>query len=208
MMNKPIDSLKIITCHLGNGSSIAAIHRGRSIDTTMGFTPLEGIMMGTRSGTIDPAIIFFLMREKKMNLDQIDNLLNKQSGFLGVSKVSNDLRDITKASKEGNELATLSLQMCSYQLKKFIGSYIAAMNGTDAIVFTGGVGENTEEIREVSMTGMEYLGIQLDHQKNLSDRKKTRFISTDASKVKVMVIFTNEEIMIARDTFSLLPSHS
>lgn len=143
-----------------------------------------------------------------MNLDQIDNLLNKQSGFLGVSKVSNDLRDITKASKEGNELATLSLQMCSYQLKKFIGSYIAAMNGTDAIVFTGGVGENTEEIREVSMTGMEYLGIQLDHQKNLSDRKKTRFISTDASKVKVMVIFTNEEIMIARDTFSLLPSHS
>jgi len=208
MMNKPIDSLKIITCHLGNGSSIAAIHHGRSIDTTMGFTPLEGIMMGTRSGTIDPAIIFFLMREKKMNLDQIDNLLNKQSGFLGVSKVSNDLRDITKASKEGNELATLSLQMCSYQLKKFIGSYIAAMNGTDAIVFTGGVGENTEEIREVSMTGMEYLGIQLDHQKNLSDRKKTRFISTDASKVKVMVIFTNEEIMIARDTFSLLPSHS
>lgn len=208
MMNKPIDSLKIITCHLGNGSSIAAIHHGRSIDTTMGFTPLEGIMMGTRSGTIDPAIIFFLMREKKMNLDQIDNLLNKQSGFLGVSKVSNDLRDITKASKEGNELATLSLQMCSYQLKKFIGSYIAAMNGTDAIVFTGGVGENTEEIREVSMTGMEYLGIQLDHQKNLSDRKKTRFISTDASKVKVMVIFTNEEIMIARDTFSLLPAHS
>lgn len=208
MMNKPIDSLKIITCHLGNGSSIAAIHHGRSIDTTMGFTPLEGIMMGTRSGTIDPAIIFFLMREKKMNLDQIDNLLNKQSGFLGVSKVSNDLRDITKASNEGNELAALSLQMCSYQLKKFIGSYIAAMNGTDAIVFTGGVGENTEEIREVSMTGMEYLGIQLDHQKNLSDRKKTRFISTDTSKVKVIVIFTNEEIMIARDTFSLLPAHS
>jgi len=208
MMNKPIDSLKIITCHLGNGSSIAAIHHGRSIDTTMGFTPLEGIMMGTRSGTIDPAIIFFLMREKKMNLDQIDNLLNKQSGFLGVSKVSNDLRDITKASNEGNELAALSLQMCSYQLKKFIGSYIAAMNGTDAIVFTGGVGENTEEIREISMTGMEYLGIQLDHQKNLSDRKKTRFISTDTSKVKVMVIFTNEEIMIARDTFSLLPAHS
>lgn len=208
MMNKPIDSLKIITCHLGNGSSIAAIHHGRSIDTTMGFTPLEGIMMGTRSGTIDPAIIFFLMREKKMNLDQIDNLLNKQSGFLGVSKVSNDLRDITKASNEGNELAALSLQMCSYQLKKFIGSYIAAMNGTDAIVFTGGVGENTEEIREISMTGMEYLGIQFDHQKNLSDRKKTRFISTDTSKVKVMVIFTNEEIMIARDTFSLLPAHS
>lgn len=206
LLGKPIESLKIITCHLGNGSSIAAIEGGKSIDTTMGFTPLEGIMMGTRSGTIDPAIIFFLMREKKLSLDQIDNLLNKQSGFLGVSKISNDLRDITKAAKEGDDLSILSLNMCSYQLKKFIGSYIAAMNGVDAIVFTGGVGENTEEIREISMSHMEYLGIQLDHQKNLTDMKKTRIISTDDSKVKVMVIFTNEEIMIARDTLALLPT--
>lgn len=204
ILNKPLESLKIITCHLGNGSSIAAIHQGKSIDTTMGFTPLEGIMMGTRSGTIDPAIIFYLMRDKHLTLDQVDNLLNKQSGFLGVSNLSNDLRDITKAAKEGDALANLSLHMCSYQLKKFIGSYIAAMNGADAIVFTGGVGENTEEIRHESMSDMEFLGIELDEQKNLTDLKKTRIISKDNSKVKILVIFTNEEIMIARDTLTIL----
>ncbi|MDD4663412.1 MAG: acetate kinase [Caldisericia bacterium] len=204
MLGKAIETLKIITCHLGNGSSIAAVNQGKSIDTTMGFTPLEGIMMGTRSGTIDPAIVFFLMREKHLTMDQVDNLLNKQSGFLGVSNISNDLRDITKAAKEGNELASLSLKMCSYQLKKFVGSYIAAMNGVDAIVFTGGVGENTEEIRESSMSHMEYFGIQLDHQKNITDMKKSRIISTDTSPVKIMVIFTNEEIMIARDTLTIL----
>jgi acetate kinase len=170
----------------------------------MGFTPLEGIMMGTRSGTIDPAIIFHLVREKKMSIDEIDNLLNKKSGFLGISEISNDLRDVTKAAKEKDPKAILALEICSYQLKKYIGSYAAAMNGLDAIVFTGGVGENTEEIREFSMTNMDFLGIELDHTRNLTNMKTTRQISTDKSPVKIFVIFTNEEIMIARDTMEIL----
>ncbi len=200
LLQKPLDECKLITCHLGNGSSIAAIKNGKSIDTTMGYTPLEGIMMGTRSGSIDPAIMMFLQREKGMSVDDVDNLLNKQSGFLGVSELSNDLRDVTIAAKEDHVLSKLSLEICSYQLKKYVGSYIAAMNGVDAVVFSGGVGENTEEIRELSMTNMENLGIILDHHRNLTDMKKTRMISTDDSSVKVFVIFTNEEIMIARDT--------
>ena len=204
LMNKPLADLRIITCHLGNGSSIAAIDHGKSVDTTMGFTPLEGVMMGTRSGTIDPAIIFHLYREKGMTIDEIDNLLNKKSGFLGISELSNDLRDVTQGAKEKNPKCVLALKLSSYQVKKYIGSYVAAMNGLDAIVFTGGVGENTEEIREISMTDMEYLGIKLDKTRNLTDMKKTRQISTDDSKVKVFVIFTNEEIMIARDTMDIL----
>jgi acetate kinase len=203
-LQKPLDQCKIITCHLGNGSSIAAINRGKSIDTTMGYTPLEGIMMGTRSGTVDPAIVLFLLRHKKMSVDQVDDILNKHSGFLGVSELSNDLRDVTIAAKENHALSKLSLEICSYQLKKYVGSYIAAMNGVDAIVFSGGVGENTEEIRELSMSQMEGLGIHLDAHRNLTDMKKTRMISTDDSPVKIFVIFTDEEIMIARDTKFLL----
>lgn len=206
LMHQPFDTLRIITCHLGNGSSITAIRNGKSIDTTMGFTPLEGVMMGTRSGTIDPSIIFHLYREKKMSIDEIDNLLNKKSGFLGVTGISNDLRDVTKAAKENNYQAQLAINICSYEIKKFVGAYIAAMDGVDAIVFTGGVGENTEEIRELSLKNMDYLGIELDHSRNLTDMKTTRLISTDHSKVKVFVIFTNEEIMIARDTSEILQS--
>lgn len=208
LMGKQLSELKIITCHLGNGSSIAAINQGKSVDTTMGFTPLEGIMMGTRSGTIDPAIIFHLYREKNMSIDDIDNLLNKKSGFLGVSELSNDLRDVTKAAKENDSKSKLALEICSYQLKKYIGSYAASMNGLDAVVFTGGVGENTEEIREISMTNMDFFGIELDHNKNLTNMKTTREISTDRSKVKIFVIFTNEEIMIARDTIDILQKPS
>lgn len=204
LLGKSLSDIRIVTCHLGNGSSIAAINHGISVDTTMGFTPLEGIMMGTRSGTIDPAIIFHLVREKKMTIDEIDNLLNKKSGFLGISELSNDLRDVTKAAKENDPKSKLALEICSYQLKKYIGSYAAAMNGIDAIVFTGGVGENTEEIRELSMTNMDFFGIELDHNKNLTNMKTTREISSDRSKVKVFVIFTNEEIMIARDTMNIL----
>jgi acetate kinase len=204
MLHQPLNQSKIITCHLGNGSSIAAIDCGKSVDTTMGYTPLEGIMMGTRSGTIDPAIVLFLMREKKLSVDQVDDLLNKKSGFLGISELSNDLRDVTIAAKENHELSLLSLEVCSYQLKKYVGSYMAAMNGADAIVFSGGVGENTEEIREISMSNMENLGIHLDKHRNLTDMKKTRLISTDDSPVKVFVIFTDEEIMIARDTKTLI----
>lgn len=204
LMNKPLEDLRIITCHLGNGSSIAAIDHGKSVDTTMGFTPLEGVMMGTRSGTIDPAIIFHLYREKGMSIDEIDTLLNKKSGFLGITEMSNDLRDVTQGAKDKNPKCILALELSSYQVKKYIGSYVAAMNGVDAIVFTGGVGENTEEIREISMTNMEYLGIELDKTRNLTDMKKTRQISTDSSSVKVFVIFTNEEIMIARDTINIL----
>lgn len=204
MLQKPLEKCKIITCHLGNGSSIAAVDQGKSVDTTMGYTPLEGIMMGTRSGTIDPAIVLFLMREKKLSVDQVDDLLNKKSGFLGISELSNDLRDVTIAAKEHHELSLLSLEVCSYQLKKYVGSYMAAMNGADAIVFSGGVGENTEKIRELSMSHMESLGIHLDKHRNLTDMKKTRMISTDDSPVKVFVIFTDEEIMIARDTKTLI----
>ena len=204
MLHKPLDQSKIVTCHLGNGSSIAAVDCGKSVDTTMGYTPLEGIMMGTRSGTIDPAIVLYLIREKKLSVDQVDDLLNKKSGFLGISELSNDLRDVTIAAKENHELSLLSLEVCSYQLKKYVGSYMAAMNGADAIVFSGGVGENTEEIRELSMSNMEKLGIHLDKHRNLTDMKKTRLISTDDSPVKVFVIFTDEEIMIARDTKILI----
>lgn len=204
LLNKPFETLRIITCHLGNGSSIAAIENGKSVDTTMGFTPLEGVMMGTRSGTIDPSIIFHLYREKKMSIDEIDNLLNKKSGFLGVTGLSNDLRDVTKAAKEKNYRAQLAIDICSYEIKKFVGSYIASMNGADAIVFTGGVGENTEEIRELSMKNMDFLGIKLDPARNITDLKTTRLISSDQSKVKIYVIFTNEEIMIARDTLEIL----
>jgi len=204
LMNQPIETLRIITCHLGNGSSISAIQNGKSIDTTMGFTPLEGVMMGTRSGTIDPSIIFHLYREKKMSIDEIDNLLNKKSGFLGVSGISNDLRDVTKAAKDNSYQAQLALNICSYEVKKYVGSYMAAMNGADAIVFTGGVGENTEEIRELSMKDMGCFGIDLDMDRNITNMKTTRLISTDQSKVKVFVIFTNEEIMIARDTLVIL----
>lgn len=199
VMGKDYNDLKIITCHLGNGSSLAAIKNGQCIDTSMGFTPLEGLVMGTRCGNIDPAIIPFLMKKENMTMEDIDTYINKKSGVLGVSGVSSDFRDIEKAAEGGNERAQLALDMFTYEVVKFIGSYAAAMNGVDAIVFTAGVGENAIDMRANITAGVEYLGTKIDNEKN-NVRGKEREISVDGSKVKVFVIPTNEELVIARDT--------
>ncbi|HWR40861.1 MAG TPA: acetate kinase [Patescibacteria group bacterium] len=199
MMGQPIGNLRIITCHLGNGSSVAAVKNGKSIDTSMGFTPLEGLIMGTRSGEIDPAIIPFLMKKEGMSPDQIENYLNKKSGVLGVSGVSSDFRDIVSAAKEGNERAGLALDVFTYKVRKFIGSYVAAMGGVDAIVFTAGLGENSYTIRDRICNGLEYLGTRIDPARN-KVRGKAAEISAEGSKVRIFVIPTNEELVIARDT--------
>ncbi|MBP2625666.1 MAG: Acetate kinase [Firmicutes bacterium] len=199
MMGKDYKELKIITCHLGNGSSLAAIMNGQCVDTSMGFTPLEGLVMGTRCGNIDPAIIPFLMKKESMTMEEIDTYINKKSGVLGVSGVSSDFRDIEKAAEGGNERAQLALDMFTYEVVKFIGSYAAAMNGVDAIVFTAGVGENAISMRANITAGVEYLGTKIDNEKN-NVRGKEREISVDGSKVKVFIIPTNEELVIARDT--------
>jgi len=199
LMGKDYKDLKIITCHLGNGSSVAAIQKGQCVDTSMGFTPLEGLVMGTRCGNIDPAIIPFLMKKESMTMEEIDTYINKKSGVLGISGVSSDFRDIEKAAAGGNERAQLALDMFTYEVVKFIGSYAAAMNGVDAIIFTAGVGENAIGMREAITSGVEYLGTKIDKEKN-NVRGKEREISVDGSKVKVFVIPTNEELVIARDT--------
>ena len=199
IMGRDYNDLKIITCHLGNGSSVAAIKNGQCIDTSMGFTPLEGLVMGTRCGNIDPAIIPFLMKKEHMNMDEIDTYINKKSGVLGISGVSSDFRDIEKAAESGNERAKLALDMFTYEVVKFIGSYAAAMNGVDAIVFTAGVGENAISMRESITSDVEYLGTKIDNKRN-NVRGKEREISAEGSKVKVFIIPTNEELVIARDT--------
>ena len=203
-MNKPAEELKIITCHIGNGSSIAAVLNGKCVDTTMGLTPLDGLPMGTRTGSIDPAIVGLLMEKKGFTTKEVDNYLNKKSGMLGVSGVSSDFRDLTAAINEGNQRALLAVKMLSYSIKRYIGAYTAAMNGVDAIVFTAGVGENISYMREWALDGLDYLGIKLDKEKNnaLASFKEVKdgFISADDSKVKVIVIPTNEELMIATDT--------
>lgn len=199
MMNEHMTNLRIITCHLGNGASIAAIKHGKSIDTSMGFTPLEGLVMGTRCGEIDPAIIPFLMKKEGMSPEQIDNYLNKKSGVLGLSGVSSDFRDIEDAAGEGNERAQLALDVFAYKVRKYIGGYVAAMGGVDAIVFTAGLGENSVSMRDHVCNGLEYLGTRIDPVKN-NTRGKAQEISVDGAKVKIYVIPTNEELVIARDT--------
>lgn len=199
MMGKDIKDLKIITCHLGNGSSLAAVQNGKCVDTSMGFTPLEGLVMGTRSGDIDPAIVTFLMKKKNMSVEEADNYINKQSGVLGISGVSSDFRDIENAANEGNEHAQLALDIFAYNVHKYIGSYAAAMNGVDAIVFTAGLGENSISMREMICDGLGFMGAKLDPAAN-KVRGKAKEISTADSKVKIFVIPTNEELVIARDT--------
>lgn len=203
-MGKPASELKIITCHIGNGSSCAAVEYGKCVDTTMGLTPLDGLPMGTRTGSIDPAIVPLLMKKRNLTPDEVDTYMNKKSGMLGISGVSSDFRDLTAAINDGNERAKLAVKMLSYSIKKYIGSYTAAMNGVDAIVFTAGVGENISYMREWAVDGLDFLGIKLDKAKNnaLASFKdvKEGFISADDSKVKVLVIPTNEELMIATDT--------
>jgi acetate kinase len=203
LMNQPLDQLKLVTCHLGNGSSICAVKNGKSFDTTMGFTPLAGVEMGTRCGDIDPFIPLYLQKNFSLSIEQVDDLMNKQSGFLGVTGLSSDLRDVTAKAKENNQRCLLSLDILSYQVKKYVGAYAAEMNGLDAVVFCGGVGENTEEVREISMKNMEMFGIELDDDRNFPHARVTREISTDSSSVRVYIIFTNEEIMIARDSVML-----
>ncbi len=198
------EKLKIITVHLGNGASIAAIDKGKSIDTSMGYTPLEGLVMGTRSGDIDPAIPMILARDFRMNPAAVDNLLNKKSGVLGISEISSDMRDLEEKAKNGNKKAQLALDIYSYRLKKYIGSYIAAMGGVDIIVFTAGIGENSDYIREKAVDGLEFFGIKIDPEKNKGLRGKEADISAQDSKVKILVIPTNEELVIARDTKDII----
>lgn len=202
ILGKDIKDLKIITCHLGNGASIAAVEYGKSVDTSMGLTPLEGSIMGTRCGDIDPAIVKFIMDKENLTAAQVDSLLNKQSGILGMSCISSDFRDVENAANEGNELAQVALSAFAKRVKKYIGSYMAEMGGVDAIVFTAGLGENSISMREDICEGLEGLGIAIDKEKN-NVRGKETVVSTDDSKVKILVIPTNEELVIARDTAAL-----
>ena len=199
VMGVPVEKLRIINCHLGNGSSLAAIKYGKCVDTTMGFTPLAGVLMGTRCGDIDPAIVLNVMDNHNLSTKEMDTLMNKKSGVLGISGVSSDFRDLGQAAAEGNERAQLALDMFHYQVRKEIGAFAAAMGGVDVITFTAGVGENDIEDRAAIAEGLEYLGAKLDPQRN-NVRGKDALISTDDSTVKMYVIPTNEEIMIARDT--------
>lgn len=200
MLKKPYENVKIITCHLGNGSSIAAVRNGKCFDTSMGLTPLAGICMGTRCGDIDPAIVSFLMEKEKLDTRAVDDLMNKKSGVAGVSGVSSDFRDLYAAAGEGNKRAALALDMFKYQLRRFIGAYAAAMGGVDAVVFTAGIGENTPDIRYGACQGLGYMGIQLDPYKNVAVKSREAIVSADDSPVKVMVIPTNEELAIAQET--------
>ncbi len=203
MLNVNIEDLKIITCHLGNGASVSAIKRGKCIDTSMGLTPLEGLVMGTRSGDIDPAIVTYIREKENLEQGVANEILNKKSGMLGISGVSSDFRDIEAAAEEGNERAMLALKVFAQRVKFYIGGYIAEMNGVDAIVFTAGVGENDMGMRDIICNEMGNLGIKLDLVKN-KVRGKEMVISAEDSKVKILLIPTNEELMIARDTYNIV----
>ena len=203
MLGKPIEELKLISCHLGNGSSVTAIDGGKSVDTSMGFTPLAGLPMGTRCGDIDAGILEYLMNKHGYNIDEMLSILNKKSGVLGISGVSSDFRDLEAAALQGNQRAQLALDSFDYNVKKLIGAYAAAMGGVDAIIFTAGVGENGPDTRANVVSGLEYMGVKLDAEKN-NTRGKEVDVATDDSKVRVLVIPTNEELMIAMDTAAIV----
>ena len=201
MMNRPIQELNLITCHLGNGASMSAIKGGVSVDTTMGFTPLEGLLMGTRSGDLDPAIILHIMAREELSLHEANTLLNKHSGLQGISGVSGDMRDIISEEEKGNPSAALALDVYCYRIRKYIGAYAAALGGLDAIIFTAGIGENSPVVRKKSCENLEFLGIRIDDAKNeQASSSQAKEIQTDDSKVKVFAIRTNEELVIALDT--------
>ena len=205
LMDQPLEDLKIITCHLGNGCSISAIDHGIAVDTSMGFTPLDGLMMGTRCGAIDPAIIPFLEEAEGLTPTQINEIMNKKSGLLGVSGISNDMRDVRKGAEAGEERAVLAYEMYAHSIRKYLGQYMIEMAGVDAIVLTAGVGENCDRMRRLAFAGLQPLGIILDQEKNSrSHHGKERFISHDDSPVKIIVIPTNEEMMIAQDTYEIV----
>ena len=203
IVGKPYDQMKIIVCHLGNGASISAVNCGKSVDTSMGLTPLEGLVMGTRSGDLDPAIIDFVGKKEGLSLDEMNEVLNKKSGMLGISGVSSDGRDLEAAAETGNKRAQQALDVFDYRVIKYIGAYAAAMNGVDAIAFTAGIGENNIKMRKDVCSSLTYLGVKLDEEKN-NVRGEERIISADDSKVQVLLVPTNEELAIARETLALV----
>ena len=205
VLGKDVSEVNAITCHLGNGSSITAIKNGKSVDTSMGLTPLQGVVMGTRSGDIDPTVVQFLCSHKNQSVDQVLNYLNKECGLLGISGISSDHREVSQSAEKGNKRAQLALDLLAYSVKKYIGMYMAVLNGAEAIVFTGGIGENSYEAREQILQDLEYLGIVLDKDKNKNfKRGQIELISSPKSKVKVYVIPTNEELMMAKDTLEIV----
>lgn len=207
-IGKDVRDMKIITCHLGNGASVTAIRNGESIDTSMGFTPVDGLIMGTRTGEIDPGVLIYIADKEHLNVSGVNNLINKKSGVAGISQLSSDMRDLEKAAAEGNPKAILALKMYAYKVKKFIGSYIAVLNGLDLLVFTGGVGENDFNMRAMICEGMENLGIIFDKESNHGVRGKDVVISKPESKVKVMCVTTDEELVIASDTKYIIEHHT
>ncbi|PKP22182.1 MAG: acetate kinase [Bacteroidetes bacterium HGW-Bacteroidetes-21] len=204
MLNKKMSDINIITCHLGNGASVTAIQKGKSVDSSMGFTPVEGLIMGTRAGDLDLGVLLFLMDKEGLDCQKANNLINKQSGMLGVSGVSMDMRDLHAAADSGNEKARLALDMYAYRVKKYIGAYAAAMGGVDLILFTGGIGENDFMVREWSCEGLEYMGVEFDKEANNGVKGKDLVISKPTSKVTVMTVSTNEELVIATDTKNIV----
>ena len=204
ILNEDYANLRIISCHLGNGASIAAIMGGKSIDTSMGFTPLEGLMMGTRSGDLDVGAVTYIMEKEMIGTKSASVLFNKHSGMLGVTGISSDMREIESAIEKGDELAKIGMEMYTYRVKKYIGSYAAAMGGVDVVIFTGGVGENGDDTRASICEGLEFIGVEVDPAKNRKLRGKEAVISKDGAKVKVMVVPTNEELVIAQDTMQIV----
>ncbi|CAM3285068.1 MULTISPECIES: acetate/propionate family kinase [Saccharibacillus] len=203
-LGKPIEDIKIITAHIGNGGSLTAIQGGVSVDTSMGMTPLEGLMMGTRSGDLDPAIVPYVMNKEELTVGEMNSMLNKHSGLLAISGISSDMRDITDGWEKGEPNAKLAFEMYEYRLRKYIGSYAAAMNGVDVLVFTAGVGENSAIVRKAVCDNLSYLGIEIDEELNKIRSGDARRISTPNSKVEVLVVPTNEELVIARDTYRIV----
>lgn len=202
-LGMPLEELKLVTCHIGNGASCAAILNGKSFDTSMGLTPLEGLMMGTRSGDLDPAIVPFTMNKEELTLNEVNSMLNKHSGLQAISGIGSDMREIVEAMDEGDKQAKLAFDMYTYRLRKYIGAYAAGMNGLDAVVFTAGVGENSAAVRKAVCENLTFLGIELDEARNAIHSKEARYITTDDSRVKALVVPTNEELLIARDTYQL-----
>lgn len=204
ILGRDLSSLRIVTCHMGNGGSIAAVQYGRCVDTSMGLTPTEGLVMGTRVGDVDPGCLAFIMRRKNLDAAGISRLINKESGLLGISGVSSDMREVSEAARNGNKRARLSLEMFGYRVRKYIGSYAAAMGGLDVIVFTGGIGENVAPIRAAAVKGLEFMGVQLDTEKNATIRGKEAAVSLPGSKVTVLVVPTDEELVIAKDAAAIV----
>ena len=204
LLGRPREETRLVTCHLGNGASVCAIAHGRSVDTSLGFTPLEGLIMGTRCGDLDPGVIFHVMHAEELSEHQVTTMLNKHSGLVGISGVSNDMRELLEAEAKGHERAKLAIDMFCYRLRKYIAAFAGALGGLDAVIFTGGIGENAPEIRQRSLEGLEFMGLRLDPERNAAAVEREADISADGATVRTLVIPTNEELIIARDTVRLV----